>query len=324
MCTGTSGDMGTCWTTTECSSKGGKVEGNCAAGFGVCCIFSYSACGSTISQNISYITNPNYPTAYTVSSTGSCSYSINPLNSDICQLRLDFDSFSLASSTTDGSCVDTMAITTGSGQFYPNLCGINTGHHIYLDTGRTTTSQTLAFTVAAAGSATYKIKVSQIECYASYAAPPGCLQYYTGSTGRVKSFNRANGKMLHNLIYNACVRRESGSCGITWSVTDTTEYAPLATYKLGDGAIAVHSTAAIAKTAYISIPQSFGALYSGGTFSDQLTDESPGTVTSNGVNYELGVFSTNAAQTMTDGFDLTYNQGACISSTNIVSTQSVA
>ncbi len=307
--------MGTCFSSTECNSKSGTVEGNCAAGFGVCCTFSYSACGSTISQNISYITNPNYPTAYTVTSAASCSYSIKPLNTDICQLRLDFDAFNLASATADGACVDTLAITTSSGRTYPNFCGINTGQHIYLDTGRDTASQTLAFTVAAnTGSALYKIKVSQIECYASYAAPPGCLQYYTGRSGQVKSFNRANGKMLYNLNYNACVRREPGTCGISWSVTDTTEYAPLATFKLNNAAIAVIGTSATALTAYIGIPQSYGELYSGAVFSNQLTDGVPGVVTSNGVNYELNVFSTNAAQTNADGFDMTYNQEACSSS----------
>ena len=28
----------TCFTASECSSKGGSAQGNCAAGFGVCCI----------------------------------------------------------------------------------------------------------------------------------------------------------------------------------------------------------------------------------------------------------------------------------------------
>ena len=31
---------GTCYTSTECNSRGGTVDGNCAAGFGVCCTFS--------------------------------------------------------------------------------------------------------------------------------------------------------------------------------------------------------------------------------------------------------------------------------------------
>ena len=28
---------GTCYTSSECTTKGGSADGNCAAGFGVCC-----------------------------------------------------------------------------------------------------------------------------------------------------------------------------------------------------------------------------------------------------------------------------------------------
>ena len=31
---------GTCLTSSECSSKSGTSDGNCAAGFGVCCVFT--------------------------------------------------------------------------------------------------------------------------------------------------------------------------------------------------------------------------------------------------------------------------------------------
>merc|ERR1712241_1376014 len=31
-------NKGVCYSSTECSEKGGVAEGNCAAGFGVCCI----------------------------------------------------------------------------------------------------------------------------------------------------------------------------------------------------------------------------------------------------------------------------------------------
>ena len=70
----------TCFTTSECSAKGGLAQGNCAAGFGVCCVcksvpglsftkssnffyvvVSVSSSGSRISQNCSYIVNPGYP-----------------------------------------------------------------------------------------------------------------------------------------------------------------------------------------------------------------------------------------------------------------------
>ena len=160
-----------------------------------------------------------------MTSTTSCSYTVTPLSSDICQLRLDFDSFILAYTSTTGACIDTFSVTVGSSRTYPKLCGTNTGEHIYLETGRDTSAQTLTFSVTATtGSATFKIKVSQIECYAAYKAPSDCYQYYTGQTGRVKSFNRANSRHLWNLVYAACVRKEPGTCAVQWSVTSTTEY----------------------------------------------------------------------------------------------------
>ena len=30
---------GTCFSDTECSDKGGEKDGNCAQGFGSCCVF---------------------------------------------------------------------------------------------------------------------------------------------------------------------------------------------------------------------------------------------------------------------------------------------
>ena len=37
-CPASDGNMGTCFTEAECSSKGGTASGSCASGFGVCCI----------------------------------------------------------------------------------------------------------------------------------------------------------------------------------------------------------------------------------------------------------------------------------------------
>merc|ERR1712004_708725 len=159
QCTGASATStkevyGTCFSTTECTSKGGTADGNCASGFGVCCTFLKSDCGSTVSNNCTYIQNPGYPSAYTTS--GSCQYSVTPMNSDICQLRLDLDAFDLAEDATPtGDCIDTFDVTTGSSRDYYALCGTLTGQHLYLETARKTTNQELTFTVAAtSGSAT--------------------------------------------------------------------------------------------------------------------------------------------------------------------------
>merc|ERR1719410_1958667 len=61
---------GTCYTSSECGSRGGAASGTCAAGFGVCCVIS--------------------PSTYTPTTGGTCVFTINKVSDDICQLRLDF------------------------------------------------------------------------------------------------------------------------------------------------------------------------------------------------------------------------------------------
>ena len=122
---------------------------------------------------------------------------------------------------TTGNCdVDTLAFTTSSSRNYRNLCGTNTGQHIYIETGREITAQTLAFTIAAASTgSSWKIKISQIECFAPWKAPSDCLQFYTGVSGNVQTFNYAGNVVLRNQQYSACIRKESGYCGIEWKPT---------------------------------------------------------------------------------------------------------
>ena len=55
-------------------------------------------------------------------------------------------------------------------------------------------------------------------------APVGCLQYYTGASGEIKSWNYKpdvsatnDPNMLANLNYAICIRVENGYCGIRYS-----------------------------------------------------------------------------------------------------------
>ena len=47
-----------------------------------------------------------------------------------------------------------------------------------------------------------------------YRPPAGCLQYFTGLSGRITSFNGAQTgdaqSMLQNLNYNICIKRGAG------------------------------------------------------------------------------------------------------------------
>jgi len=226
----TSGLKGVCMTSSECNDKG-YSDGNCAASFGVCCIQRVSSCGGTVENNCTYIDNPSYPSTYT--STSSCSYTVKRCQDDICQIRLDFFKTILMQPQSTGAvygiCSDTVLKITGgtsSGSIInkpPDLCGILTDQHVYIDSGRASTAATLAFTFGSAGSGTanvWRIKVSQIECWSATRAPPGCLQYFYGGTRHtVKSFGwdgtktYSTGGSLAKMYYTTCFRPEKGMCG---------------------------------------------------------------------------------------------------------------
>ena len=76
-----------------------------------------------------------------------------------------------------------------------------------------------------------RVPLFQYECTSPVLAPVGCLQYYNGASGMVQSFNYMQDigtpanlegvNHLANLNYAACVRMESGYCGIRWSQVNT-------------------------------------------------------------------------------------------------------
>jgi len=164
-CVGSNSRNGTCYTSQECSDKSGTSSGSCADGFGVCCTFIITTCGSTSSENLTSWTQPATVAA------GHCGLKICPIDDTICSLRLDFTTFAITGpstrskpgirrrfghpahaytdvsadgnknfqfegSSTTGECLTDAFYTrsanpsTGSGQ----LCGtLLTGEHLYLE-----------------------------------------------------------------------------------------------------------------------------------------------------------------------------------------------
>ena len=148
-----------------------------------------STCGTSVSTNTTYIRNPGYPSSYTPSSAGSCTFSISKASDDVCQLRLDFQTFSgFVTSTTAGSCYDTLAMAGQTGVDPPSICGTNTGYHsklvrkepsrskycfsVYTEFGATSTDTiTMTLTWGSSGyttAKTYNILARQISCTASW------------------------------------------------------------------------------------------------------------------------------------------------------------
>ena len=92
--------------------------------------FSTSTCGTSVSTNTTYIRNPTYPSRYKPSSASTCSFTINKVSDDICQLRLDFQTFSgFVIDATSAVCTDSFAVAGQTGKNPPTICGTNTGYH---------------------------------------------------------------------------------------------------------------------------------------------------------------------------------------------------
>merc|ERR1712165_42637 len=133
---------GTCFSETECSDKNGVKDGNCAQGFGACCIFQVNTGAGSVTYNNSYIENPGYPQKFLSTETSPCAYTVKRMQSNICQVRLDFTDLELsAPGTTNGDCAtDSLVIAPGATNTLapskpPTLCGTSTGQHVYVDAG---------------------------------------------------------------------------------------------------------------------------------------------------------------------------------------------
>jgi len=232
----TSGRNGTCYTQSECTSKGGSASGACASSFGVCCVFEKTCGAGSISENCTYFTSSGR------SAGSSCSLTICKSSSDVCQLRLDFEAFSLSQPVTStagqhysnpatvtligtriGNCdTDFFSVGVPGGQAPPLICGSNSGQHMYVPAsdqcnpltsyfGSATTTTTSAFT----------IKVLQVKCNSKLRAPENCLQYLTASSGTITAYNWNSGAGPHlaNQDYCVCLRSDRTACTLCMSTS---------------------------------------------------------------------------------------------------------
>merc|ERR1712109_161487 len=230
-------NKGICYSSTECSGKGGLAEGNCAAGFGVCCVIKIdSTSGGTITHNATIIQNNKYPTVYATPTTATTiKYTLKPMK-DICFMRFDFINFDFgldySTAATFGACHDKFAvdIPTAVGSDPPAICGKNNGYHMYVENMMSTEDITLDVLVSTTAWTTrvWKIKVSQIGCDCPTKPPMGCQQYYLESAGTIESFNY-QATPAHKVLplhssqadWNICIRKNKGMCGTTYAAATT-------------------------------------------------------------------------------------------------------
>jgi len=237
VCTASDGNMGTCYTASECTANGGTANGNCASGFGVCCTATVDTCsstGSTIKMNNTYIANAGYPNTISTGSS-SCStsrqttttttttytYTIEKPSTDISQIRLEFLDFEI-DSPSSGSCANSTLSITGTdsvtSKVLPsNLCGVLTGQHLYLSVADVT-SVTLKITLNSVGTQKWNILVRFFDStQTDYLAPRGCLQYHRASSGQIQTmnYNSGNGELLTDHMYTACIAQVTGYCDVS-------------------------------------------------------------------------------------------------------------
>jgi len=237
---------GTCYTSEECSTKGGASDGSCASGFGVCCVFAL-ACGASASENQTYLVQASVTTL-----TNPCKYTICPCGTNICRIRFDFTTMVLAGAVAGtvtaaatavgaagtlngpliGDCVDDQfSISGGTGRSTPTICGTNTGYHMIVDADSTgNTCHTALFNIGGTTttSRSWNVLITQYSCGDTDSSGwPGCLQYYTASANTIQNFGfpptitAVTSKVTHlsNQHYDICIRRASGSCYICYSPT---------------------------------------------------------------------------------------------------------
>jgi len=283
VCTSsTSGRNGTCYTASECTSRGGSSSGSCASSFGVCCVFEKSCGAGSISENCTYFTSSQRTTGST------CTLTVCKTGADVCQLRLDFETFTLTNPATRvatpaataggtytsisyGGCeTDFFTVSTPGATAPPLICGENSGQHIYVPASDQCNVLTSYFGTATTTTASaFTIKVTQVKCNSKRQAPENCLQYLTAATGQFETFNYQNnaGNHLANLDYCTCIRSDRTACTICYVTMDGAGAANVNNLGLGG--------AATGKVDYVDTWCGFGAgVVAGGATGAAATQQS--------------------------------------------------
>ncbi|CAB4055737.1 unnamed protein product [Lepeophtheirus salmonis] len=292
--TASSSRQGTCFSSEECSQKGGQIDGTCASGFGVCCIFKLVACGGAISQYSNELKQSN----------------CQPISIDICRIRLDFKTLQLRQApTATGVCGnENIAVTSTSRNNIPSFCGILTNQHMYITTAETGDLGAFALNFDTADVTTtrsWDIKVTQVACDDTLSLPPdGCLQYFTGLSGNVKSYNF--GVLLASTAYDSCIRNERGFCSVRYTESATAVPDP---FIIGADA-AGRTDGSNCADARLVISGSVSSVVCGNFLTQVDASMMASQVIANNVPFNLRLETTNTLNAQT-GYNLDYTQIPC-------------
>jgi len=322
-----SNTYGVCYTASECASLSGTSSGSCAKGFGVCCTFTGS-CGGTTSVNNTYFSS-------STSDTSPCTFSVCKASSDICQIRLGFDTFDINQPSTNlpgdanpngrTQCQTAQFSANSEGPSPPVICGTNTGYHMIIEAKDN--CNTLSFTWTSDTTRSWNVHVMQIPCTATWKPPEGCTQYFTGATGLVSSYNYQGGVHLASQQYTNCIRAEQGYCSISYTTPALTDFemnvqtptaAPVQAAATGDTCtddyVLLAGGGASAGAASNFDRFCGGALSS---IAGPITGPAVPTVYTNKMPFQIGVVTDGTELDATDanewskGFYIYYSQTAC-------------
>jgi len=325
---------GTCVTQEECQNTGNTVataSGNCASGFGVCCFRRITEPGA-VTESLTHIESEGFPTpvaALTAAPVTPVARAFPIMtDSSVCAVKFDFINVQLADPTAAGVCGDALTVATparnpGAGFVPGALCGVLTGQHMYVDVN--TAGGAMAATINintdnTAGNRFWKILVQRIACDSPDLPPAGCLQFFTGLSGMITSFNGARmgdaHQMIQNQQYRVCIKRGAGMCGVRYREAAGT----IDAFALGkddnnagnagdnDGPTGIGATCTAAAHTFITV-QPIGKIC-GSVFSPKQGQAKTSPVTS--TEFGLTVTAPNAVATEAGtGFNLIYSQVAC-------------
>merc|ERR1719270_2599964 len=251
---------GTCYTADECTSRDGVASGSCAEGYGVCCIITVS-CGGPSNENCTFLSQAASTTPNTDSDdlNQQCSYSICPRTSTVNRIRLDLMMFMIAPpfapTALDGSAATTNDMQRAVGQCTgdtfqagnsPVICGANDGQHMIVDSDGSSCVTALFTFGGGTVNRRYTIHVIQYESTNEMGGPPGCLQFFTGATGLVQTFNwqtTTTSTHLANQNYDVCVRKMIDRCVICWSPEVTGDDNTMGTFGVNNGGFSMNGDA---------------------------------------------------------------------------------
>jgi len=326
---------GTCVTQEECQNTGNTVataSGNCASGFGVCCFRRITEPGA-VTESLTHIESEGFPTpvaALTAAPVTPVARAFPIMtDSSVCAVKFDFINVQLADPTAAGVCGDALTVATparnpGAGFVPGALCGVLTGQHMYVDVN--TAGGAMAATINintdnTAGNRFWKILVQRIACDSPDLPPAGCLQFFTGLSGMITSFNGARmgdaHQMIQNQQYRVCIKRGAGMCGVRYREADAA--GTIDSFGLGPandnpataGQVGGPTGVAVCAAAthqFITI-QAIGKIC-GGVLSPKEGQAKTSPVTSNEFGLTVTAPSGLATQPAS-GFNLIYNQVAC-------------